>query len=212
MAKPATTLDKVLKVRVGVPIEGEVLGCILLEMEESDYYTRLANRVKEGKAFLANKKVKIGKYYRKMLTVNYANRCIPVTKTKLYAPESKRKCRSCGSNKCHRAKNIALLRETIKEQIETYRDENFKSGMTCPLSGDRINRGSLHIDHIVPFIQLVKDWLAHIENTPALLCSDKLWLKKNLSYGESWGRYHLENATLQCTSAKANMSKGAKLG
>lgn len=164
-------------------------------------------------------------YGRSLKTVYicYGSTSIPIVATKLYAAKKKRGCRTCGNTRCSRTTNNSLLRKCIEDQIKRFRNrvarrvtklraigakriategEEFKLLTTCALSGLPLV-GKIHVDHVVPFAELVNQWITENEID---LCKKRL-TKKQI---ESFEKYHDKVAELQLTRAKANMKAGKK--
>lgn len=115
---------------------------------------------------------------------------------------------------------IAALRQLINPQIKTYKDSvrrqlNGPMGhkVRCSLTGEHICMGEYHIDHKYPFKNLVEDWCRQVgkdlEHIDVVCRGTKCYLKDN-QLAESFYDYHMMNAQLQVTTARANMQKGAK--
>lgn len=115
---------------------------------------------------------------------------------------------------------IAALRQLISPQIKTYKDSvqrqlNGPMGhkVRCSLTGEHVCLGEYHIDHKYPFKNIVEDWCRAIgkdlEHIDVVCRGTKCYLKDN-KLAESFYDYHLMNAQLQVTTAKANLSKGSK--
>lgn len=196
---------------------------LLRELINSSAYGFVVNREVELWARI----LRIGGYRRKYVVIEYEDRQIPVTATKLYSTKSK--CRACGKKTCHRTKNLKTLRDAIKPQIIAFREQvksrlrelkqitseagatslevaqEIHSLTTCPLSGKLLVKGSTHVDHITPFRELVEEFC---QERDLDLCTDKLWLKKNLPTLEEWEDFHDLRAELQLTNGIANIKKG----
>ena len=221
-AKKATRANSIVPEAYAEPL--------LAELEESACYGTLAKRCKAGSRVLKAKiRMLNGGRRMKFICACQGNNCIPITAQKLYGNRpKKRPCKDCGALKCNRAKNIGIFRKVIAEQIGDYKQSvkgelidlmdgprtprkelRIKELTHCPLSGKKLRAGTVHCDHVYPFSELLKDWIAEQESFA--LCEDKYWLKKHLPIQQSWAEYHLQHAKLQLTSAKANMQKSNKL-
>jgi hypothetical protein len=115
---------------------------------------------------------------------------------------------------------IAALRLLINPQIKAYKDSvrrqlnsSFRHKVKCALTGESISMGEYHIDHKYPFKNLVEDWCREIgkdlEHIDVVCRGTKCTLRQS-ELAESFYDYHMIHASLQVTTAKANLSKGAK--
>lgn len=133
----------------------------------------------------------------------------------------------------NRALVMQACRELIAKQIVDYRDSFWKDysdsverakelGLTppspplCPESGKRLTSGCVHVDHVVPFVDLVLQWA--VENELDLDSLKTVQRRKphshrafaSRAFDESWREYHQTHAVLQLLRAEANLAKGAK--
>lgn len=120
----------------------------------------------------------------------------------------------------NKAKVLVALRQIIQPQIDLYRraiTRQIKSGLRykvrCAITKEVLNFGDFHIDHKYPFKNIVEDWCKRygfdLETIEVYTKGCKCYLK-NTEIAESFFDYHLLNAILQPTTAKANLSKGSK--
>lgn len=115
---------------------------------------------------------------------------------------------------------ISALRQLISPQIKAYKDSvrrqlnsSLRYKLKCSLTGENICMGEYHIDHKYPFKSIVEDWcreigkdIEHIE----VVCRGTKCTLRDSSLAESFYDYHMIHSTLQVTTAKANLAKGAK--
>lgn len=149
-----------------------------------------------------------------------------VSKTKLINSLYPKKVKN--TEKEHRAEVIKILRHLVKDQMDCYRmlikkaikelaDNKqlvaAKKLNTCPLSGRSLNSCKVAVDHIVPFIKLVDDWML-LQNLT--FEGIKLKGRGNSKYFEdtqlmaSWQEYHAVNSSLQLTCSDANLKASSK--
>ena len=217
MAK--TLLQQAKLQRTGTVLEEPLASQLKEQLLQCVSYKKAANK-EDMVLKVLTKRI----YGRKMKTVFicYGSTSIPIVATRLYAPKNKTGCRTCSKTRCSRTSNNVLLRKTIEEQIKRFRNrcarrvtklrvigakrtasegKEFNKLTTCALSGAPLTK--VHVDHVIPFVELVKRW-STMEDID--LCKKRL-TKKQL---ESWNTYHEQEAELQLTCAKANMKAGAK--
>lgn len=111
------------------------------------------------------------------------------------------------------------LREAVQDQVsEHYRRAFQMCGVIrCGHCGCRVDRGAAHVDHVVPFADLVKGFLSSSGTTsvPEEAVVDAptyAGLQRHRladAYGsvrEAWAAYHRSNAVLQIACARCNLS------
>lgn len=148
--------------------------------------------------------------------------------------EQKLKARaSRAKSSSERNKVLAACRAIIQPQIGLFRDEFWAEHFAkvqlavergdeapkyprCPLSGKSLWSNKAHVDHVYPFVRMVEDWLAESELKPEQIqCVNSRKLKRMTmgpTLDQSWYDYHAAKAELRLVEARANMSKGAKVG
>lgn len=128
----------------------------------------------------------------------------------------------------HRSAILAILRKLIEPQIQAFRKETKKlinqlsengdiqmamAMNRCALSNRSLNSCKTAVDHAIPFIQLVEQWLELHNFTYADIKlkgrgSNRYFAQIELM--DDWCEYHSENAKLQMVCSSANSSAGAK--
>lgn len=98
---------------------------------------------------------------------------------------------------------MRALREEVKDQIFLFKRS---STPVCGICGEVID-GDIHVDHVVPFRELVSDFFGLIVHdvidmgpVPSLL--------RDRNVAQKWAEYHREKATLQMSHARCNLKKG----
>lgn len=120
---------------------------------------------------------------------------------------------SCLSGKKEEAAGVKdAFRRAIDPQIWAFRDSRFAQGpIVCPYSGETVNRKHYHVDHIIPFADLLNTWLAthRLELGNIQIAKDEQFGYKLVdeTLRASWQEYHRENAKLQMLSPQGNMRK-----
>lgn len=211
-----------------VPIGSTIWLQLMLRLLDCSSYAKLASRVLTGEAKLICSTSILRGRRTKHVAIVSAKQSIPVTKARLYASKSaKSVCKKCGKNKrqCLRARNLAKLRAEIESQLIEHRQDvrsellqlasqparsttvllRVKALTHCPYSGARLQGGQTHVDHVVPFSQLIKDWASE-SPTSRDFCRKRL-SKSQLA---NWSCYHKQHAKLVLCSQKANLRKGSK--
>jgi len=119
-----------------------------------------------------------------------------------------RKCISIPSD-MQRIKHAA--RGEIQEQIATFRF-NLPTPTKCHITGETIEFGDLHVDHIIPFKTLFKDWYEQVGVLPESILvesskdrADAYFSNKILS--GLWRQYHKDFSELRPTTSKANLTR-----
>lgn len=105
----------------------------------------------------------------------------------------------------------AAFRDTIRPQIDTFRDQ--ASVSVCPLSGVTLRPGETHVDHIIPFETLLQSFLSgegleitNVKVDPALDGQTHHRLS-NQDLACRWYEFHRLHARLRIVSARANLSR-----
>jgi hypothetical protein len=149
----------------------------------------------------------------KMLFASDGQRKLPLSKSKLIEELFPTKSKLSPEEK-HIGDVKRAARNIIEIQIKMYRD-CIKLPITCPLSQKKLTNWKLiHIDHKEPFINLFNDWLETNNINPQEIKlsgpqNQKTFKEETLK--NSWYKYHLENAVLQCVYSKANLKKSNKI-
>lgn len=106
-------------------------------------------------------------------------------------------------NNSARSHFLSALREEVKDQIFSFKAS---STNVCGICGGEISSGDKHIDHVVPFRNLVERFFGQdIHETKKL---DTTCILLNRQLAQDWSRFHQENAILQPSHAACNMRKG----
>jgi len=151
---------------------------------------------------------------------NNQSNIIPISVTKI----------SPGKAKFNKGKVVAkVFRDTVRYQAEEFRKKwnrrvaeakkkkNFaevKALKTCPLSGRHLDSGETHIDHVIPFADILKEFLI-IEGIEK---KEDVELKgrgnnrelKDQNLAERWKEFHRKNAQFQVVLGIENKRKGKK--
>jgi len=98
---------------------------------------------------------------------------------------------------------LSALREEVKDQIFLFK---MKSDDVCAICRQGIESGEKHIDHLVPFRDLVKDFFQ--DATHKVKDLGTTYVLEDRDMAERWKAYHQENAILQSSHAKCNLKKG----
>ena len=199
----------------------------------------LSDRIKELASDISHSNFVVIQGKRcKLLAMVYASEgragTVPLPLGKLEARAAKRAPRA-SKHPPNRQKVLGVCRQLVADQIlefrQSYWAEHFSlvrlscaTGKTppkyprCPISGKSLWSGKAHVDHVVPFVQLVADWAAACGVDLASLSPRQLrkpvdW--RSATLGEdwldfSWAKWHKDYAQLQLISASANLSKGCK--
>jgi len=129
---------------------------------------------------------------------------------KLYPPKKRD---NINPSKVHSQQVRIALRNLIDVQIKEFRN-TLKFPFRCPLTSKLVfSNNDIDIDHVVPLIQLIEDWLELNS-----LYYDDLGLKgpknnkvlSDIALSLSFQTFHLHKAHLQAVSRSANRSMGCK--
>jgi 5-methylcytosine-specific restriction endonuclease McrA len=113
-----------------------------------------------------------------------------------------------------RSKNHNLrhaLRKAINYQINRFKQSN--DSTTCNICYQELT-GESHVDHIIPFADLVKDFNNDWpHDLPTIFEKSQdgigcMFSEEDEGYETAWRIYHETYATLQITCASCNLSKG----
>ena len=199
---------------------------ILMPMlKQSKLYTKQANKPN----------IQLKCVYRKygprkskfLALVDDANKELIIGKAKLIESLYPTKSKKTKEQK-HREQILCVLRRIIEPQIKSFRagiksqiQQLAESGLIqsakdlnkCKLTGKSLNSCKTAVDHIIPFIQLVDEWLKMLGITFGDI---KLKGRGHNKYFEdaelmqNWYEYHEQNAKLQMVCSRANSSAGKK--
>lgn len=106
------------------------------------------------------------------------------------------------------------LRQSIAWQILAFRADHVTEGTLCGLCGSKPS--NIHIDHVVPFCQLIKDFhMSWNGPTPLVFVEGprgmgNVFQEEDKPYQTAWEDYHKKYAVLRVTCASCNLrrSKG----
>ena len=129
--------------------------------------------------------------------------------------------------KKNRAEVLAAMRQMVQYQIDDFKETwqaemdslkkkdvyEYHEAMKCPLSGKDLRKTDIAIDHDVPFITLAKEFwrINGIDPHTCRLTGSamkRVFEESHLTL--AWKKYHHQNAILQATDSKANLSKNRK--
>lgn len=120
-----------------------------------------------------------------------------------------------GKPKTDKSELLSAFRYSIDYQIQNYRNNiEIDKCMICDNNCKKIEN---HVDHIIPFNELVKDFQKNInkKNPTEFDNSDdntnrrKFKLEDN-EYELEWQKYHSQNAKLRITCKKCNLTRPKK--
>jgi hypothetical protein len=107
-----------------------------------------------------------------------------------------------------------VARLTIRSQIDDFRATS--PPMWCHLCGQVIN-GPGHVDHVVPFVDLLDDWLNKVGGESAVANAIENPIDGNPRFTDgdlegSWFHWHRERAELAMAHVNCNLSRRRKQG
>lgn len=98
------------------------------------------------------------------------------------------------------------FRKAVLDQILDFLGHVFRTGARCELSGEVLSRGNVHVDHIIPFADLVSSFLASVGQTydtiQTVSAEDGRGI--DLEFPQAWREYHRAHAHLRAVSADAH--------
>ena len=118
----------------------------------------------------------------------------------------------CLTPPTHRKEVLSGLRAAIQDQIWAFRDFCFLRAfeIPCAVTQEQITRETAHVDHEIPFADLVECWFSETHLTfadvpvnPTTDGSTETTLADPL-HVLSWQTFHSKHARLRMVSAKAN--------
>ena len=103
-----------------------------------------------------------------------------------------------------RQRIINIMRIAIQEQIEIYREDNFKQYDYCPICRNWMSY--CHVDHVIKFRDLVSKFMEYKGLTFDSIEFDV----KTRQFGDAmlireWREFHAKNAVLRCICADCNI-------
>ena len=105
-------------------------------------------------------------------------------------------------------------RNAISGQIITYKTSRFISieKPVCEITGEEIEFNSCHVDHVIPFEKLIRQFVAErgIDVSKCVAASVDGQIVPRFasdSVQSDWADFHQQNAVLRLTTPKANMSR-----
>ena len=123
--------------------------------------------------------------------------------------------------KTNRSLVMQVCRELIADQITSFNNKfwedtkHMKPGPKCEVSNRSLRANKTAVDHVYPFKLLVENWAKLLSLNIEQIKVTRSRKLKRLTMGEAmdknWAEYHRANAKLRVITAKANLSKGAKL-
>lgn len=121
---------------------------------------------------------------------------------------------SCLRPASHRDNALAGFREAIRDQIFEFKRRAFSATeeLVCPVTGDRVRFDDCHVDHELPFLDIV-DWylraihadFGDIAVKPGVDGSTRTELADD-DIRRGWQVVHAEMAKLRIVSKRANLS------
>lgn len=114
---------------------------------------------------------------------------------------------------------MAACRAAIAEQVLAFKRSRFNNNplIKCQISGRLVSESDAHVDHFIPFINLVEHFVStryvNIDTVQYQPKVDGDFVTKfaNESLEKQWQEYHRLNATLQITHKSENMAKGVRI-
>lgn len=127
--------------------------------------------------------------------------------------------RVCLTPPTHEQRVRSAFRETVRDQVVAFRKKSFARSQTlqCAITGAEVTSAAAHIDHKPPktFSVLVDTFLrersvsfTEIGLSPMAYDGFMITGLADKPLANAWYAYHAQEAVLQVTSAKANLSQG----
>jgi len=120
---------------------------------------------------------------------------------------------SCLRPRTHHDDALAAFREAIQAQVTAFRSVVFANGpVQCPITGIEIRSVEAHIDHAVPFMDLITAFLIAQEiGLDDVLVSDThdgstRTVIMDAQLRDDWKLFHTEKAVLRAVHRTANLS------
>lgn len=142
-------------------------------------------------------------YFYIALHPKFNNKCLWIKTTNGHETTSVK--RMVGTKSNANARLTSTLRNIIDPQIKHFRETNtILSSDLCPITGQCIGSYT-EVDHIIPFRELVKDWLftLHSKPTPVFDNNNKLYTLNEPELS-SWFEYHKKHAKLRYLSKEGH--------
>lgn len=117
-------------------------------------------------------------------------------------------CAINGKLKTNKNQLLSALRSSVDEQIWEFRINNKNKCALC----NKITT-NIHVDHIKPFHQLVKEFVEQYDSIPKEFghTSDnthrRCFLEKNYDFKNDWIQYHYRNASLRILCNTCNLKR-----
>lgn len=114
---------------------------------------------------------------------------------------------------------MAACRAAIAGQVLAFKRSRFSQSplIKCEISGRLVSESDSHVDHFIPFINLVEHFVSTrrididaVEYRPKIDGSFVTEFASE-SLEKQWREYHRHNATLQITHKSENMAKGVRI-
>ena len=119
-----------------------------------------------------------------------------------------------GAEPLHRLQVLSALRAVISDQVIDFKRRALTPDARCSLTGAPLNEENVHVDHDPPFIEIARAFFEEVGvETIKLAPSGDGQIGRTLldpDIARRWADFHRARATLFLTTAKANISKGAK--
>lgn len=141
----------------------------------------------------------------------YGSRCFWVTRTD--GSRTDFSYRACLRPPTAYEQAMAALRHEVEMQIYDFRAKSFRSGLCiCAVTGVELRSDEAHVDHVIPFLDLAKQWaeltgrdLDKLEVNPTTDGCLVTYLTDG-DAARSWSSFHQQNAKLRIVSRIANLS------
>jgi hypothetical protein len=120
-----------------------------------------------------------------------------------------------GAEPMHRLQVLSALRAIISDRVIDFKRHTLTPDARCSLMGASLNEENVHVDHDPPFIEIARAFFEEVGGveTIKLAPSGDGQIGRTLldpEIARRWSDFHRARATLFLTTAKANMSKGAR--
>lgn len=105
----------------------------------------------------------------------------------------------------------SAARQTIKPQINSFRDGELPKNLICPITGEAVTATNGHVDHIAPltFDQLLCTFTAKRRIDPSTVevgsQGGTVPFFLDASLAEAWSKYHQRHAQLRLISQAGNL-------
>ena len=133
---------------------------------------------------------------------NYGNKCFTIFVNNIWYPTSIK--RLSGSNRSEKYNLNRALRNSIEEQIITFRNLNpLNINNICPIKNIKLGFDA-EVDHEIPFYILAEEWLKNNKNVKYKYNINNFNYDLQEPYHSLWYNFHLENAKLRWVSKEGN--------